>query len=45
MAPDLQALGYTAARWVRPQAALSATSGLSRLGQKLVEAWLAAGAT
>ncbi len=34
---SLSALGYTAARWCSPDAALSSTGGLSRLGQRIVD--------
>ncbi len=34
--PDLSPLGYTASRWVSPDEAAAASSGLSRLAQKLV---------
>ena len=37
---DLTALGYVAARWLPISEALGAVTGLSRLGQKLVEAAL-----
>lgn len=38
---DLSALGYAAARWLPLGAALGQTAGLSRLGQRLLEAALA----
>ncbi len=37
---DLTELGYVQARWVTLAAALGQTSGLSRLGQRVIEGWL-----
>ncbi len=38
---DVHKLGYVGSRWMTLAAALGQTSGLSRLGQRLLEQWLA----